>query len=152
MPRELEYQEGQPIPPGYQLRPAVRKSMVVTGLALFGGLWAASTVLGASLDSSSSRTCAFGPSGPVSCKTDDYRPMYIPLAGPFITIATAHADSSGGLALGVIGVGQVVGAGLLIAGLANPTKKLVRDDVVAMTRPTVRPVVGPMSAGLAGTF
>jgi hypothetical protein len=79
---------------------------------------------------------------------DDYRPLYIPLAGPWVTIHTAHANAVAGLGLGVLGTAQAAGVAMLVGGLATRGWRLVRNDVAARGV-TVVPTTSAGGGGLA---
>lgn len=170
-PAELPY-DGGPVPAGYHLRKRNQTGLIAGGAATFGGLYLITVVAGAlagAFSSLATATCdlsapssgtwgngsaSVSTSPSSSCASSkDFRPMYIPLAGPWIAMKTAHADAGGGLALGLLGVGQATGLGLLIAGLATRETKLVRNDL-AVRGVRVVPAVGPRDAGLSlvGSF
>jgi hypothetical protein len=143
-PKTLDYEEGAPIPPGYHLETHVRKGFIIGGAATFGCFYLASVFTGLIGELGAS----------ISNQNNNFAPMYIPIAGPFVTIKTANADATGGFALGVLGVAQVVGAGLLITGIAAPSTNLVRNDVSKRPRITVLPTVakGTMGLSLVGSL
>ena len=138
-PRFLDYEEGDPIPTGYHVRTKVRKGLIGGGAGLLGGLWFASLLTGAVGDTATLQ----GDGG--------WAALYIPVAGPFVAIATLHADSAGAALLVVDGIGQVGGAAMIILGAALPQKQLVRDDVSGI-KITVSPVITARGVGLTGTF
>ena len=81
---------------------------------------------------------------------EPFAPLYIPLAGPWITMSSSHPDASGTFGLALLGVGQAVGAGLLITGLASSQEKLVRNDV-GKSRFTITPMIARGSYGLGAS-
>lgn len=153
-PKTLEYEPGAPIPPGYRVEKKIRKGLVIGGAATFGGLWLLSIVAGATLQASEEFGTSVGcgiagalSSSPEYCEPqNDYRPMYIPLVGPFVAMGTAETDGAGKLALGVLGIGQNVGLGLLIAGVVARKETLVRYDVGGVEL-TIASTVAPGRAG-----
>lgn len=167
-PKELDYEEGDPVPAGYHLKSKKSKGLIIGGAATFGALWLISVVVapiaqaarnfGNVLSCTSgggSISTQTGVSGTNNCttSTDDYNALYIPVAGPLITIGTAHAKGAGIVVLAIDGVAQAGGLAMLIAGLASNSQKLVRNDVdVLAPAPRLMPIVGLGSAGIAGTF
>jgi hypothetical protein len=135
----MDYEEGQPIPPGYHVDTRIRKGLVIGGAVTFGVVYLFSVLTGVLIDSANEV---------VGNESSGYEPMYIPLAGPFVTMGTASDDlSSGGVALlAILGVAQVGGVGMLVAGLAVPKTELVRNDVSSIQ---VRPMVGQGTTGLS---
>jgi hypothetical protein len=122
-PKALPYLEGMPIPPGYDVQTRRRRSLMIAGAALFGGSWLAS-VLTAST---------------VVAGFDKHRagvaPLFIPFAGPFVTLATSRdarlddpARRANGALLLVDGATQIGGAALFIAGLVT------REPILARTK------------------
>jgi hypothetical protein len=142
-PKEMDYDEGQPVPPGYHVASRPRKGLIIGGAVTFGSLYVISILTGVLATSVQS---AFG-------NEKTFTPLYIPVAGPFITMGTSHPDGTGVFGLALLGVGQTLGAAMLIGGLASETQKLVRNDV---GKPSVRvtPFVAKDSYGLGaiGTF
>jgi hypothetical protein len=59
--------------------------------------------------------------------------MYIPIAGPFIAIGTAEPDPGVAVGLAALGVAQLGGVAMIVAGLAFPKTTLVRDADRAQT-------------------
>jgi hypothetical protein len=118
-PRTLPYDEGQPVPPGYHVEERSRRGLVIAGTVTFGSAYLIS-ILGASSAVSSDENSA-----------DDFAPLFIPVAGPFITLGTAD-DADGAAPIFILdGIAQVGGLALLIAGLAAQESILVRNPGVA---------------------
>ena len=143
-PKVMDYEEGQPIPPGYRVESRMRKGMVIGGISAFGGFYLLSIVTGVL---GNATQAAFG------SDKEQFAPLYIPLAGPWITIGTTHANATGTFALAVLGAGQAVGAAFFIAGLASPVDKLVRNDV-SKRKVQVLPLIanGSYGVGAIGRF
>src|SRR5262249_19590375 len=72
-PKRMDYEEGEPIPPGYHKRTHIRKGLVAGGAAMFGAVYVMSVLIGGVGDA----VCTAGKS---DCK-NGYRDLYIPLAG-----------------------------------------------------------------------
>lgn len=137
-PVVLDYEEGQPIPEGYRLQTRVRKGLVAGGAGTFGGLWLAS-ILAASVATSANED------------DDKWMPLYIPVGGPFATIATVGSSSAGTLALMLDGLGQAGGLTMLIVGAALPEKRLVRENI-AGTSLSIAPTFTGNGLGVVGSF
>lgn len=142
-PSVMDYDEDQQIPPGYHVRSKVRGGLIGGGAGLLGGFWIISIITG-----------AVGNAGHELTDGDEpWTPMYVPVVGPFITMATASNDLSGGgtALLAIDGVAQLGGLAMIVLGITLPKKQLVRDDHGKSTL-TVRPVIGAGSLGFKGEF
>jgi hypothetical protein len=131
-PKKMGYEEGQPIPPGYHLETRARRGLIIAGAVTFGVTYLLS---------------AFTASIAVDAGGDEeFGPLFIPVAGPFVTIGTAEAEGTGTFALVLDGVAQAGGVAMFIAGLATEEQYLLRNDVASVK---VAPMmVGPNSFGL----
>jgi hypothetical protein len=58
-------------------------------------------------------------------------PLFIPALGPFIGIATLDPGPVGTAWLILDGLTQTAGAAMIVTGLASPTKRYLRNDIVA---------------------
>ncbi len=89
-------------------------------------------------------------------KTDRSAILFVPVVGPWVGMSTLHPDSATAtFGLAFLGIGQTLGAGLLIGGLASQKTELVRNDIgSAKARPklTVAPMITLENVGLRGTF
>lgn len=119
-PPEVIEWDGQSAPP-YGYEPATRssKGLVIGGAVTFGTLYLTSCVLGA--------TVRDGNGG------GDFLPLFIPIAGPWITIGTSRAPAEGAIPLLVDGLLQAGSAGMFIAGFAFPDHVLVRTTDVRLS-------------------
>lgn len=146
-PKTIEYEEGDPIPPGYQFETRADKALAIGGLTTFGTAYAISLVIGSAV---------------LMSDDDDegYAALLVPIAGPYIAINTLDAEGAGVFWLMVNGVMQTAGVAMLAAGLAAEDVYLKRQDVAAAgakpswtsaaLRPTV--MVGPGAATLRWRF
>jgi hypothetical protein len=127
-PRKIEdWDETQPVPPGYHVATHVRKGMIVGGSVLFGTLWLISILTAAgSADST--------PAGQSNGDAD----LFIPVAGPFLQMTTT-SSSTGNVFLAIDGIGQCAGLAMLIYGIASPQTLLVRNDL-GITKPIIAPI------------
>lgn len=132
-PPELDWEPGQPIPPGYKPSTKIRKGLVIGGAVSLGTMWILS-VVGATQDLSRGRS--------------EGAPLFVPVVGPFIAIGTSgtstSTDRTNAVAFALDGIVQTAGAALLIAGIAWPKPILVRTKELTL-QPT------PMSFGKAGS-
>jgi hypothetical protein len=141
--RAPDWQEGEPIPPGYHPVQRVRKGPVIAGACTFGILYLISVLVAAAgtdvSNSTNTNNSVWG--------------LYVPVVGPFITM-TQSSTAVGNVFLVIDGAGQAAGAVLLLYGIVSPQTVLVRDDY---GRPKLLPQ--PMlfgksggGIGLTGTF
>jgi hypothetical protein len=124
-PRELPYSENRPVPAGYALDEYHLRGLIIGGAVTLGTLWAISF----SVASSNNFAAANGW-------------LAVPVIGPFGWLATRKApqcnnsdyysscsDESGNRTMVAFdGIGQIAGAGMLIAGLAVTRKRLLLID------------------------
>jgi hypothetical protein len=136
-----DWEEGQPIPPGYHAKTKIRAGLVGAGAGLLGGFWLITALPSVVIaDVSHNGSVALGA---------------IPLAGPFALIPQSGGYASVDFVLVFDGLIQVAGAAMLIAGIAAPKTVLVRDDIAKVVKYLPKPVaIGKNGAGvgLAGTF
>lgn len=136
-PRELPYDEGQPIPPGYRVESHPRVGLIIGGSVSLGTLYLLSALSGAiMLDTNPGEKGA---------------PLFAPVVGPFVAIGTLKASATGSFLLVVDGLGQAAGLGMLIGGIAAPKTTLLRNDVMARFVP-VDPSSGAPGLGVVGEF
>ena len=144
LPRKItDWDENEPIPPGYRPIPQLRTKLVVAGAVTLGSLWALSAIVGASMnDQNNSSYGNQGNSGTW---------LFVPVIGPFAQLF-ANNSSAGATILVIDGLGQAAGAAMLITGLTYPKMILVREYAGVTLRPT--PVLGRGNSGLGvvGTF
>lgn len=140
-PREIkDWNEGDPIPPGYRPVERMRKGLIVGGAVTFGTLYFLSAMIAAVGSDVSSATGG----------KNEVAAMWIPVFGPFIQIANTESSTLK-LFLGIDGVAQTAGAAMLIVGITSPRTVLVRNDLAEIR---VTPIVtkDTAGAGLVGTF
>lgn len=126
----MSYTEGQPIPPGYRLETRMRRGLVIGGAVTFG-----STYLLSALTAS----VAVDAGG-----ADEFGPLFIPVAGPFVTIGTAESEGTGTFLLVLDGIGQAGGVAMFIAGLATEEQFLLRNDIATIK---AVPILTPTTVG-----
>jgi hypothetical protein len=114
-PRTLDYEDGEPVPPGYHVDTRIRKGLLIGGAVTFGALYLISAAT-----ASAAQDTGDG---------DEFAPLYIPAVGPFVTIGTTNSQGAGTFLLIVDGVAQSGGLLMAILGLALPETLLVRNDV-----------------------
>ena len=141
-PKYLDYVEGDPIPEGYKVDTKLRTGLVVGGAVTLGVLWGITAIaggVGASVE------------GEIDGDTDQFIPLYIPVAGPFVAIDTMDAAGAGVAVLIIDGVAQTAGLAMFIAGLAAP-KDVLRRTTVAGISWQLTPSHRGFGVGLDGTF
>ncbi|WP_434041027.1 MULTISPECIES: hypothetical protein [Sorangium] len=132
-PKVLPWREGEPVPPGYHPETRVRKGLVISGAIVFGTVYLFT---------------AIGGGDAVYRGSPGYAALFVPVAGPFLTLATTRQDDLETMALVLDGLVQATGAALLLPGLLVPKTVLVRDDVGKAFVVPAPMSFGPSSAGL----
>jgi hypothetical protein len=136
-----DYEEGEPIPPGYHPESKVRTGLVVGGAVTFGVLYLLSALVGAAI-SDVNKAVNGGDRG-------DF--LYVPVAGPFLQM-TRTESSTGNVFLAIDGIGQAAGATMFIVGLTSPKTVLVRNDLAEVRVLPMRMGQNGGGLGLVGTF
>src|SRR6185436_15628521 len=104
LPQEIDWEPGQPIPPGYAPASRARTGLVIGGAVTFGVVYGLN-VLAASMA--------------LSYGGDDFAPLLVPVAGPLLLMAFGEGvdgEAAGFLALDACA--QLAGAIMLVGGLA----------------------------------
>jgi hypothetical protein len=137
-----DYEEGEPIPPGYHADTRIRSGLVVGGAVTFGVMYLFSVLAGSIINDAAD--ASYGN------KSDRGDFLFIPVVGPFLQM-TKTSSSSGNTMLVIDGVAQAAGATMLIVGITSPRTVLVRNDL-AEVRVTPMTVGTGNGVGLVGTF
>ncbi len=126
--RELSYQEGQPVPPGYHVRREPKKGLLTTGILMFGISYGIMAALGtaALIDED---------------ETDENEKLLIPVVGPLFLVRDDSDDGGGLLLFGT--APQAAGLALIMAGALSERLTLVPDAGVR-----VAPLLAPGTAGM----
>jgi len=136
-----DYEEGEPIPPGYHAESRVRSGLVVGGAVTFGVMYLLSVLVGAAISDTNK---AIG-------GKDNGDLLYVPVAGPFLQM-TKTESSSGNVTLAIDGIAQAAGATMLIVGITSPKTVLVRNDLGEVRVMPMRMGDKGGGLGLVGTF
>jgi hypothetical protein len=143
-----DWNEGDPIPPGYHPSTRLKKGWIIAGATTFGVTYLLT---------------AFGASIADAAQDNSATALFIPVAGPFIQMGQCSGSCAvGDFWLGFDGVVQAAGLAMFIYGLASPSTVLVRNDLGSNeTKPkapklalTPVPILSPTTqgVGLLGTF
>ena len=137
-PEEMDFDETQPIPPGYTKVSRARKGLIIGGAVTLGAVYLTTTFIAAIADDINK---ADGSNADVSA-------LYIPVVGPFVELGQTNS-SVARFYLTLSGLGQTAGAIMLIYGLTSPKTLLVRNDQL-----TLAPMIGNGASGLSvvGSF
>lgn len=140
-PREIkDYQEGDPIPPGYRPVERVRKGLIIGGAVTFGSIYLINALVAAAASDAGDG--------------NELAALWVPAIGPFIQMANT-SSAVGNVFLALDGIAQSAGLAMLIVGIASPKTILVRNDLGEI-KPTIRPMPlvgqGMSGAGIVGTF
>jgi hypothetical protein len=135
-----DWEEGDPVPPGYHPTTRVRKGPVIAGSIIFGVFYLFSTLVAAVGSDTSG-----GSGNPEAA-------LWIPGIGPFIQMGST-SSAIGNWALAIDGVAQSGGLALLIYGIAAPRTVLVRNDLGLRLAPRLMALGhGGGGVGLGGSF
>ena len=115
--RITDWDDSQPIPPGYRVTPPRRAPVVVGGAVLFGSMYLISVLVGAAASDISSATGSSNPDGS----------LYIPAIGPFLQMGNT-GSSTANVFLAIDGLAQCGGIAMFIYGIASPRTYLTRND------------------------
>jgi hypothetical protein len=139
-PREIkDYEEGDPIPPGYHAESKIRKGLVIGGSILFGAMYILTVLVGAGINDANGNHSSEGSF------------LFVPVAGPFLQM-TKTDTSLGNVTLAIDGVAQAAGATMFIVGITSPKTVLVRNDLGEVRVAPMRLGQGGAGMGLVGTF
>ena len=78
----------------------------------------------------------------------EFWPMFVPVVGPFLTIATHDRNATSSVLLAIDGLGQSAGLAMLIAGLVLENKFLRYRGAGLELGPSVQ--IGASGAGVLG--
>jgi hypothetical protein len=112
-----DWQEGEPLPPGYHPVQRTRKGAIVAGAVTLGILYFVSALIAAVYTDSSNHDHTSNPAAG----------LFVPVVGPFITM-TQSSSATADVFLVMDGGAQAAGAILLVYGLTSPQTVLVRDS------------------------
>jgi len=133
-PPTLPYEEGDPVPPGYDVHTRANRAMLITGGVLFGAPYLVSSLIAATVLSAD------------SSDGGDLAPLFIPCVGPFVTIGTARAEGAATFWLAVDGLTQTAGVVTFIVGMVRKEKYLMRNPYPAASAiPEVKVGLGSTS-------
>jgi hypothetical protein len=119
-----DWQEGDPVPPGYHPATHIRKGFVIAGSVVFGVFY-----LFSSLAAAIGADTNGGSGNPLGA-------LWIPGVGPFVQMA-GTSSSVGNWALAIDGLSQCGGLTMLIYGLTAPRTVLVRNDLGLRVLPSL---------------
>lgn len=139
LPSTLAYEEGQPIPLGYELKTRATRRLLIMGAVGFSATYLPSAIAGGAV-----------------ANVADYvgwgEPLLIPLAGPFVAVGVAHTKGLFTLTLILDGLVQTAGAAIFIAGLVTEETIVTRVRNKSFSLPAPALLVGPGSAALRWQF
>ena len=121
-PRRItDWDESEPVPPGYHVTTHVRTGMLVGGAVLFGSLYLLSILTAAIAQDTNNAVNGGNGSNPDTS-------LYVPAVGPFLQMANT-SSATGNVFLAIDGIGQCGGIAMFIYGIASPKTYLVRNDL-----------------------
>jgi hypothetical protein len=129
--RIKDWDDSQPVPPGYHVSSRPRVGLIVGGAVLFGVMYLLSVLTAA----------GYSDSNPGQSNGD--ASLYIPAVGPFMQMANT-SSSVGNVFLAIDGLAQCGGLAMFIFGIAAPRSELVRNDLGKI------PMIVPVKMGYDG--
>lgn len=135
--RIADLQHDSPLPPGYLQRERPRDELLIGGLATTGSLHLASVATGV-MGLSGARLFEGADGG-------DYAALLAPAAGPFVGAATLRGNAPTRVGIVIVGLGQLTGLCLIVAGLTSTESYGVRVVGVEIL---VDAALSPDTAGL----
>lgn len=138
-PAILPYEEGAKAPDGYRLDERVQRRLVIAGISTFCSTYVLSALVGGVLQAQDNEQDKKG-----------LLPLFIPLAGPFVTIGTLDASPIATVLLVVDGAAQAVGAGLFIVGMTRLEKVWIRTKAARLTFSPLVSAEGVAGLGVMG--
>lgn len=141
-PRKLEWRPGEVIPPGYESEEGPSKRFLVGGIVTLGSLYLGSSVAAYIA---------------VFAGDTELAPLFVPVAGPFISIGTAETDGTASYLLVLDGIGQAAGLAMALVSAFErdtwlrrlPTGIPLEDEAAA---PRLRASVGLGAGSMAIDF
>jgi hypothetical protein len=133
--------------PGYHLETRDRRDLAIGGAVTFGLSFGLAATSAAGLMFISDRIPPAGNGIPFG----DVAWLFLPVAGPFLQMPKAGGNGTVNALLALDGLGQIVGATLIVVGLAWP-KTIVVRDVVRNVHIVPLKVSGGGGLGLVGTL
>lgn len=140
-----DYEEGEPIPPGYHAETRIRSGLVVGGAVTFGVMYLISVLVGAAMNDAAKAESAYGGGG----TRGDF--LFVPVLGPFLQMSKT-STSSGNVTLAIDGIAQAGGAVMLVVGVTSPRTVLVRNDLGEIRITPMKVGERGTGLGLVGTF
>jgi len=140
-PARVEYEEGDVIPPGYELKTHPSRGLLVGGLVTFLVPYGISFLAGG----------AFALNGSNS-EQEEFGPLLVPVAGPFISLAmwdSTHNEEPSVFLMLANGFAQTAGAAMIVSSIFVHDKYVERMATLP-GKPEV--FVGPGSASLRLRF
>lgn len=136
-----DYENGEPIPPGYHADTRVRTGLVVGGAVTFGVMYLFSVLAGSAINDANKYSSDH--------TRGDF--LFVPVLGPFLQM-TKTSTSSGTTLLAIDGLAQAAGATMLMVGVMSPRTVLVRNDLAEVRITPMRVGEKGNGVGLVGTF
>jgi hypothetical protein len=139
-----DWEDGDPIPPGYRRIERTRRGAIIGGAVLFGSMYLVSVLVAAANDDAARASNT-------SPQTDA---LYIPAVGPFVQMMAKSNAALGNVALAIDGIAQSGGVALFVLGVAVPKTMLMRETVDNKPTLQVLPLMAKGATGLrlVGSF
>jgi hypothetical protein len=132
-----------PVPSGYVLRSRPDTGLIFGGSAMVSIGWVTSIAVGLLAAQSETERGIDGD----GVEAKDWTPLYVPLGGPFVAVASVDSGGVGTALLVADGVLQLAGVGLILMGSLDQSHRAVRVAPVSGSL-TIAPTVSAAGRGL----
>jgi hypothetical protein len=137
-----------PVPEGYELDSDLNGGLLASGIALLGSSWTISVLVAVAATGVISNEDEDEPADADRVTAADWSPLYIPVAGPFVSIHTLRARGAGLGMLLADGLVQIAGVAGIIGGVLDREYKLIPSQMAELG---LAPVLGGSMQGLCLT-
>lgn len=115
-PLRIDYEEGDIVPPGYEIKTRAEKGLLVGGVVTFAVPYGISFLIGGLIGLTGGNR-----------DQEEFGPLLIPVAGPFITLGKWDTvREEGAFIMLANGFAQTAGAAMIVSSLLLPEKYMER--------------------------
>ena len=115
-PTRIDYEDGDVVPPGYEIKTRPEKGLLTGGLITFMVPYGISFLMGGLIAINGSNR-----------ETEEFAPLLIPVAGPFIVLGSWDSvGEDGAFIMLANGFAQTAGAAMIVTSILMPDKYIER--------------------------